>query len=80
MAAKTIEMEQIKTIIELHQKGQSIKSIARLTGVARNTVKQYIKRAEEALYITELSPKQSRRICFLILMRLFIKVLAIKPC
>ena len=60
MAAKSIEMEQIRTIIELHQKGQSIKSIARLTGVARNTVKQYVKRAEEALYITELSPKQSQ--------------------
>lgn len=59
MAAKPIEMEQIKTIIDLHKKGQSIKSIARLTGVARNTVKQYIKRADEALYVCELSSKPS---------------------
>lgn len=58
MAAKTIEMEQIKTIIELHKKGEPIKSIARLTGVARNTVKQYLKRSEDALYIKEAGSKQ----------------------
>lgn len=58
MAAKTIEMEQIKTIIELHRKGESIKSIARLTGVARNTVKQYLQRAEDASFIAHTGSKQ----------------------
>jgi transposase len=58
MAAKTIEMELIKTIIELHRKGEPIKSIARLTGVARNTVKQYLKRAEDASFISNCGSKQ----------------------
>ncbi len=61
MAAKTIEMEQLKKIIGLHKKGQSIKSIARLTGVARNTVKQYLKRAEDALYISTISTASSEQ-------------------
>lgn len=60
MAAKTIEMEQLKTIIELHKKGQSIKSIARLTGVARNTIKQYLKRNEDALYTSTDTAEQPK--------------------
>jgi transposase len=59
MAAKTIEMELIRTIIELQKKGESIKSIARLTGVARNTVKQYLKRAEDASFISNSGSKQA---------------------
>ena len=78
MAAKTIEMEQIKTIIELHKKGEPIKSIARLTGVARNTVKQYLKRSEVAFYIKEAGSNSRRNRCFIIQMRLFTKVLVIK--
>lgn len=57
MAAKTIEMELIKTIIELHKKGESIKSITRITGVARNTVEQYLERSEDAFYITGVCSK-----------------------
>lgn len=61
MAAKTIEMELIKTIIELHRKGEPIKSIARLTGVARNTVKQYLKRAEDTSFISNCGSKQAEK-------------------
>lgn len=55
MAAKTIDMEQLKIIIELYKKGESIKSIVRLTGITRNTVKQYLKRSQDASYLTSLS-------------------------
>lgn len=44
MSAKTITMEQLKTILRLQQEGHSIKNIVRLTGLSRNTVKRYLKR------------------------------------
>ncbi|MBU7570857.1 MAG: helix-turn-helix domain-containing protein, partial [Flavobacterium sp.] len=44
MAAKPIAMEQLKQVLKLKQEGHSIKSIKRLTGLARNTVKTYLKR------------------------------------
>ena len=48
MAAKPIAMEQLKQVLKLKQEGHSIKSIKRLTGLARNTVKTYLKRILEA--------------------------------
>lgn len=48
MAAKPIAMEQLKQVLKLKQEGHSIKSIKRLTGLARNTVKTYLKRMPEA--------------------------------
>lgn len=59
MAAKPIEMELIRAIIELQKKGESIKSIARLTGAARNTVKQYLRRAEDASFLSNSASKQA---------------------
>lgn len=50
MAAKPIIMEQLKRIIQLRDEGHSIKSIVRLTGVARNTVKRYLERHATAEY------------------------------
>src|ERR1700743_2191991 len=47
MAAKTIAMEQLKRVLRLAQEGQSIKGIARLTGLARNTVRTYLARGME---------------------------------
>ena len=47
MAYKPTRMDQIKKIIEFHQKGTSIKQIARLLGMSRNTVKLYIRRFEQ---------------------------------
>jgi len=48
MAAKPIAMEQLKQVLKLKQEGHSIKSIKRLTGLARNNVKTYLKRMPEA--------------------------------
>ncbi len=35
-------MSQIKQLLRLHQQSDSIKSIARKTGLSRNTVKAYL--------------------------------------
>ncbi|TVQ85125.1 MAG: IS21 family transposase [Bacteroidetes bacterium] len=42
MAGKPKPMSQIKQLLRLHQQGNSIKSIARKTGLSRNTVKAYL--------------------------------------
>ena len=41
MAGKPITMHQLKQILELLSKNNSIHSIARLSGIARNTVADY---------------------------------------
>ena len=43
MTAKTIEMLQIKGIIQLKNNGESIRSIAKKLSISRNTVKDYLK-------------------------------------
>jgi transposase len=42
MAGKPKLMSQIKQLLQLHQRGTSIKSIAKKTGISRNTVKVYL--------------------------------------
>ncbi len=42
MAAKAIQMEQLKQILQLKRDGLSIKAIARYTGIARNTIRKYL--------------------------------------
>jgi transposase len=42
MAGKPKPMSQIKQLLRLHQQSNSIKSIARKTGLSRNTVKAYL--------------------------------------
>jgi len=67
MAAKTIKMEQLKLIRQLHQKGYSIKGIVRNTGLSRNTVRKYVERmASNGHSITaslqeDLAPQQTAR-------------------
>ncbi len=39
-------MEQLKQVLQLADKGMAVKQIARLTGLARNTVKSYLARAQ----------------------------------
>jgi transposase len=41
MAGKTISMHQIKQIIELLSKNYSVRSIVRLSGISRNTIRDY---------------------------------------
>lgn len=41
-------MEQLKQVLLLHQEGQSIKAIVRLTGLSRNIVRTYLHRHETA--------------------------------
>jgi transposase len=56
MAAKPIEMEQLKQVLKLNREGQSIKGIVRLTGLSRNTVRTYLARLPEEV---EHKPNQS---------------------
>lgn len=44
MSAKTKSMHQIKQIIELYSKGNSIRHIERMTGMSRNTIRDYLRK------------------------------------
>ncbi len=46
MAGKPKPMSQIKQLLRLYQQGNSIKSIARNTGLSRNTVKTYLSKLD----------------------------------
>lgn len=39
-----LRMHQIKRVIELHLQGRSIRQIGRLTGISRNTIRDYLRR------------------------------------
>ncbi len=39
-----LRMHQIKRIIELHEQGRGIREIKRLTGLSRNTIREYLRR------------------------------------
>lgn len=40
-----LRMHQVKRIIEFHQEGRSIRQIERLSGISRNTIREYLRRA-----------------------------------
>lgn len=46
--AQALRMHQIKRIIELQQQGRSIRETVKLTGLSRNTVREYIRRIAES--------------------------------
>ena len=46
--AKSIRMHQIRTIIEFQQQGRSIRHTVRLTGLSRNTIRDYLRRISSA--------------------------------
>jgi len=46
--AKSLRMHQIKRIIELQQQGCWIRQTVRLTGLARNTIREYLSRISTA--------------------------------
>src|SRR5438876_419759 len=46
MAQKTVDMNQIKQVMQLKQDGIPIKEIARRTGISRKTVKKYLRKME----------------------------------
>lgn len=46
--AKSIRMHQIRTIFELQQQGRSIRQTVRLTGLSRNTIREYLRRISSA--------------------------------
>lgn len=53
--SKPLRMHQIKRIIELQQQGKSIRQTARLTGLSRNTIRDYLHRIKESgLSFTDL--------------------------
>jgi transposase len=53
MSNKPINMNKLRQVLKLHYQGQGSKSISKLTGVARNTVKKYILQAS-IIKLTEL--------------------------
>jgi transposase len=55
MANKTIHMTKVRQILRHHVQGAGSKQISKLTGVARNTVKRYVRQfTEEAMTIEEI--------------------------
>ena len=46
--SKPIRMHQIRRIIELQEEGKGIRETVRLTGVSRNTIREYIKRIKSS--------------------------------
>lgn len=55
MANKTILMTKVRQILRHHVQGAGSKQISKLTGVARNTVKRYIRQfTEESMTIEEI--------------------------
>src|SRR5690606_24126479 len=44
MAGKTKNMSQIKQLLLLHQQGKGNKTIARVLGMSRNTIKEYLRK------------------------------------
>jgi hypothetical protein len=43
MSKNPIEMNTIRSVLEMHQKQKAIKEIARVLGLSRNTVRKYIR-------------------------------------
>ncbi len=43
MAGRTVQMRQLKQVLQLHDQGHSNKSIVRITGLSKNTVKKYLR-------------------------------------
>ncbi|WP_244294536.1 helix-turn-helix domain-containing protein [Sphingobacterium siyangense] len=46
-------MSQIKQLIRLYQSGSGIKTIARILGMSKNTVKSYLKKMADGGFNTE---------------------------
>ena len=46
-------MSQIKQLIRLYQNGNGIKTIARILGISKNTVRSYLKKMAEGGFNTE---------------------------
>src|SRR5665213_2047719 len=44
MAQKTIDMNQVKQVEQLHQDGVAIREIVRRTGISRKTVRKYLRK------------------------------------
>ena len=53
MAGKPKQMSQIKQLIRLYQNGNGIKTIARILGISKNTVRSYLKKMAEGGFNTE---------------------------
>lgn len=47
MAQKSIAMEQLKQVLQLHNDGVSIREITRRVGISRNSVRKYLSRLKE---------------------------------
>lgn len=58
MAGKPKQMSQIKQLIRLYQDGTGIKTIARILGMSKNTVKSYLKKMKAGGLNTEELLKQ----------------------
>jgi len=58
MAGKPKQMSQIKQLIRLYQDGNGIKTIARILGMSKNTVRSYLKKMADGGFNTEELLKQ----------------------
>jgi transcriptional regulator with XRE-family HTH domain len=74
MANKSINMNKLRQILRLHSNGISKLQIAEQTGVARNTIKKYLKEFESSA----LSFAEVNALCDKDLEDLFVKPISIK--
>jgi hypothetical protein len=58
MAAKAIQMEHLKQVLQLKRDGLSIKAIARYTVIARNTIKKYLARIDCNVVVAGVNSKE----------------------
>lgn len=64
MAAKAIQMEQLKQVLQLKRDGLSIKAIARYTGIARNTIKKYLARVDDINHAAAVKGKELSTVAY----------------
>lgn len=63
MAGQSIEIGMLKQLLRLHGQGEGIKTIARILGISKNTVKRYLNQVQEqGLDITVLLSQDSESV------------------
>ena len=67
MAGKTMEISMIKQVLRMYEQGEGYKTIARVFGISKNTVKGYVRRADQlGLPISDLLQQSDEALSFIL--------------